>query len=191
MHLKAAHPRLLELIKKRIDLGKLTESVLEAKRQDIIVRTNLIIGFPHERRRHVFETIRYGLYLAWKGADEVTINIFSPYPGTEIFSTLVDQGNIRLCDDYFMSLTSLNSDYTSLFPITANTNIGARELAVYRLGFMLLNYFIGYIRYPTRIWRTLRNILLSEHSAATVLEHRLKDMLHKSASRQKPGTIAE
>jgi anaerobic magnesium-protoporphyrin IX monomethyl ester cyclase len=188
---ESGSPETLELIKKRIDLSKLTESVLEAKRQGIIVRTNLIIGFPHERRRHVFETIRYGLYLAWKGADEVTINIFSPYPGTEIFSALVDQDKITLCDDYFMSLTSLNSDYTSFFPITANTNIGVRELAAYRLGFMLLNYLIGYIRYPSRIWRTLRNILFSEHSAATVFEHRLKDMLHKSASRRKPETIAE
>lgn len=71
-------PNTLEKIKKRIDLDKLTNSVLEAKRQGIIVRTNLIIGFLQETRRHVFETIRYGLYLAWKGADEVTINIFSP-----------------------------------------------------------------------------------------------------------------
>jgi anaerobic magnesium-protoporphyrin IX monomethyl ester cyclase len=187
---ESGSPETLELIKKRIDLDKLTKSVLEAKRQGIIVRTNLIIGFPHERHRHVFETIRYGLYLAWKGADEVSINIFSPYPGTEIFAALVTEGKITLSDNYFLSLTSLNSDYTLFSPVTANTHIGVRELAVYRLGFMLLNYFIGYVRYPTRIWRTLRNIF-SEHSAATVFEHRLKDLLHKSANRRKPDAVVE
>jgi anaerobic magnesium-protoporphyrin IX monomethyl ester cyclase len=183
---ESGSPETLELIKKRIDLDKLTASVLEAKRQGIVVRTNLIIGFPHEYRRHVFETIRYGLYLAWKGADEVTINIFSPYPGTEIFAELIERGKITLCDEYFMSLTSLNSDYTSFEPVTANEHIGERELAMYRLGFMLFNYFIGYVRYPSRIWRTVGNIFGKENSAATVFEHRVKDMF-----RRKPGTVAE
>jgi anaerobic magnesium-protoporphyrin IX monomethyl ester cyclase len=181
---ESGSPETLEKIKKRIDLDKLTQSVLEAKRQGIIVRTNLIIGFPHETRWNIFETIRYGLYLAWKGADEVSINIFSPYPGTEIFSELQAKGRVTVNDDYFLALTSLNSDYTSFKPFTCNDHLGARELAVYRLGFMLLNYVIGYVRFPSRIWRTIRNIFFSDGAAATVLEHRLKDARKKSAARR-------
>ena len=49
-------------------------SIREATRRGITVRTNLIIGFPHETRRDVFQTIRYGLTLAARGADEVTID---------------------------------------------------------------------------------------------------------------------
>ncbi len=180
---ESGSPDTLVRIKKRIDLDKLTQSVLEAKRQGIVVRTNLIIGFPHETRRHVFETIRYGLYLAWKGADEVTINIFSPYPGTEIFADLLAQGRIRLCDEYFLSLTSLNSDYTALNPLTMNDTMGPRELALYRIGFMLTNYLIGYLRYPSRIWRTIRNIFVADGFAATVLEHRIKDSLRRLGAR--------
>src|SRR5207237_5516464 len=103
---ESGSPETLQKIKKRIDLDNLTKSVLEAKRQGIIVRTNLIIGFPHETRKNVFETIRFGLYLAFKGADEVTINIFSPYPGTEIFDDLLAQRRIELSDKYFLALTS-------------------------------------------------------------------------------------
>ena len=176
---ESGSPDTLEKIKKRIDLDKLTESVIEAKRQGIIVRTNLIIGFPHETRRHVFETIRYGLYLAWKGADEVTINIFSPYPGTEIFEGLIGEERFTLNDDFFLCLTSLNSDYTAFNPLTCNPNMGPRELAFYRLSFMLLNYIVGYIAYPSRIVRTLRNVFLGGSSAATVLEHRLKDLFRR------------
>ena len=176
---ESGSPQTLTAIKKRIDLDRLTASVVEAKRQGIIVRTNLIIGFPHETRRHVAQTIRYGLYLAWKGADEVSINIFSPYPGTEIFRDLLAQGRVTLDDDYFFSLTSLNSDYTSLNPITCNPAMGPFELAVYRIGFMLTNYLVGYLRYPSRIVRTIGNVFFKEHGAATVLEHRLKDMFHR------------
>ena len=180
---ESGSPDTLEKIKKRINLDKLTASVLEAKRQGIIVRTNLIIGFPHETRKHVFETIRYGLYLAWKGADEVTINIFSPYPGTEIFDDLLARHRIELSDKYFLALTSLNSDYTSINPLTMNDTMGARELALYRIGFMLTNYIVGYLRYPSRIWRTIRNIWITEDVSATVFEHRVKDALRKAVVR--------
>ena len=180
---ESGSPDTLEKIKKRINLNKLTASVLEAKRQGIIVRTNLIIGFPHETRKHVFETIRYGLYLAWKGADEVTINIFSPYPGTEIFDDLLAQRRIELSDKYFLALTSLNSDYTSINPLTTNNTMGPRELALYRIGFMLTNYIIGYVRYPSRIWRTIRNIWITEDVSATVFEHRVKDAFRKAVAR--------
>jgi anaerobic magnesium-protoporphyrin IX monomethyl ester cyclase len=179
---ESGSPETLERIKKRVDLDRLTASVLEAKRQDIVVRTNLIIGFPHETRRHVFATIRYGLYLAWKGADEVTINIFSPYPGTEIFAALLETGRVQLSDEYFLSLSSLNSDYTSINPLTVNDNIGPRELAFDRIVFMLANYIIGYLRYPSRMWRTIRNVFVADE-AATVFEHRVKDALRKFAAR--------
>jgi hypothetical protein len=44
---------------------------------------------------------------------------------------------------------------------------------------MLLNYMIGYVLYPSRIWRTIRNVFSSRQSAATVFEHRLKDALKR------------
>lgn len=187
---ESGSPETLEKIKKRIDKPKFTESVVEAKRQGLTLRTNLIIGFPHETRRHVFETIRYGLYLAIRGVDEVTINIFSPYPGTEIFGKLREEGKVELSDAYFLQLTSLNSDYTSLNPLTVNPVMGPRELATYRLGFMLLNYIVGYVLRPGRIVRTLRNIFSSE-GTATVLEHRLRDVVQRRRKRaERPGETA-
>lgn len=175
---ESGSPDTLQKIKKRVSLPRLTASVLAAKRLGIVVRTNLIIGFPHETRRNVFETIRFGLYLALRGADEVSINIFSPYPGTEIFEELRRAGKVRLDDGYFLALTSLNSDYTSLNPLTVNPRMGPRELAFHRIVFMLLNYALGYLVYPARIVRTFR-YLFGGSTSATVFEHRLKDMLKR------------
>ena len=168
----------LEIIKKRMDLAKLTASVLEAKRLGLVIRTNLIIGFPHETRRDIWTTLRYGLYLAWKGADEVTVNIFSPYPGTELFAQLIADGTLTVNDDYFYRLASLNSDFFTLHPLTVNPHVGRIELAGYRTGFMWLNYLVGYLRYPRRIGRSLANLWSGTH-AATVLEHRLNDALRR------------
>ncbi len=176
---ESGSPDTLRLIKKKIHLSALTASVLEAKRQGLILRTNLIIGFPDETRLDVFRTLRFGLTMGWKGVDEPSINIFSPYPGSEIFNNLMRQQKLRLDDEYFLALTSLNSDYTSLNPLTFNSTMGPRELALYRFSFMLLNYLIGYVRHPSRIFRTVRN-LVSTSGATTVLEHRLKDRFRRT-----------
>ncbi|MBF0380409.1 MAG: B12-binding domain-containing radical SAM protein [Magnetococcales bacterium] len=168
--------RTLQTIKKRVDLKNMDDSIRAAKKAGLVIRTNLIIGFPDETRIDVFHTVVYGLKLAFWGADEVSINIFSPYPGTEIFSELVKQKKLKVDDGYLMGLTSLNSDYTAFNPITCNNNMSAFEMACYRLGFMMTNYILGYIFYPGRIFRTIRNIF-SDHHAATVLEHRLKDAI--------------
>ena len=175
---ESGSPETLAKIKKRIDLGDLTRSVIEANRQGIVVRTNLIIGFPHETRRDIFQTIRYGLYLAVRGAEEVSINIFSAYPGTEIFADLNARDRVQLDDSYFLALTSLNSDYTSLNPLTVSDHLGPRELALYRIVFMLANYITGYLLRPKRIINTIR-VLLFNQRATTVLEHRLKDAMKR------------
>ncbi len=171
--------RILERIKKKISLDKLTHSILTARRLGIVVRANLIIGFPGETRADVLRTILYGMKLSILGVDEVPINLYSSYPGSELFQELMDAGEVTLDDAYFLSLTSLNSDFTALNPMTKNGRMGPRELALYRLLAMLFNYGIGYLLHLPRIVRTVRNVFGSGTEAATVLEHRLKDAMRR------------
>src|SRR5262249_23575705 len=77
-------PATLSLIKKKVTLERINQSILTAKKLGLILRTNLVIGFPGERRLDIFRTLRYGLWLAMKGVDEVSLNVYSPYPGSEI-----------------------------------------------------------------------------------------------------------
>ena len=167
--------RTLERIKKRISLDSLTKSIVTAHKLGIVTRGNLIIGFPGENRREIFETILYGLKLSFLGVDEVPLNIFSAYPGSELFRDLQAEGKVNLSDNYFLGLTSLNSDFGKLNPMTMNDNVGPRELAIYRLLAMLMNYGISYVTRPGRIWRTFKNVFGRGGGAATVFEHRLKD----------------
>ncbi len=176
---ESASPETLTKIKKKIHLDQMTESILEARRQNITVRTNLIIGFPHETWEDIFKTLAYGMKLAWKGVDEVPVFIFSPYPGTEIFHELLKGGEIKIDDDYFFQLTSLNSAYLSWDVISTNPRIGSRVLGLVRTLFILTNYTISYVFHPSRIFRTIKNIFL-ENKAATVFEHRLKDLIKRT-----------
>src|SRR5439155_12946914 len=168
----------LKRIKKKIHLSRMNESIFEAKRQGLVLRANLIIGFPEETRRDVFKTLRYGLTLAVHGVDEVSANVFSAYPGSELFTTLAGAGKVHLDDNYSLGLTSMYTDLTKIDPITFNAEMSARELALWRAAFMVSAYVVGYLLYPSRILRTVRNVF--SHDAATVFEHRLKDALNRA-----------
>ncbi|MBF0326109.1 MAG: radical SAM protein [Alphaproteobacteria bacterium] len=171
---ESGSPRTLERIKKRVDLAKITQSVVTAKANGLVLRTNLMIGFPGETRSDIVQTIRYGLKLAWFGADEVSLNLYAAYPGTELFEQLLAAGRLIIGDPYFLRLTSMYSDYTTFDHMTTNENISPSELAFYRVFFMFVNYCVGYLRFPGRIFRTIGNILRGGE-ATTVLEHRLRD----------------
>ena len=176
---ESGSPDTLKRIKKKIQLPRITESILEAKRQGLVLRTNLIIGFPDETRHDVFLTLRYGLKLAVHGVDDVSANVFECYPGSEIFDNLVKSGRVKLDDDYMLGLTSMYSDFTKMDLITFNAEMTPRELALWRGAFVLASYGIGYLLYPSRIFRTLRNVFFASHQAATVFEHRLKDVINR------------
>jgi hypothetical protein len=127
----------------------------------------------------MFETLHFGLRMAVLGVDEVPFYIFSCYPGTEIFADLRTRGQVELDDDYFLSLVSLNGKFSNLRPAGVSArHVSNVELATLRLAFMLANYALGYLLYPRRIWRTLRN-LVSGRASATVLENRLQDSLRR------------
>lgn len=50
--------------------------------------------------------------MAWLGADDSNLVIFTPYPGSELFNQLRDAGKIpKINDDYFDSLI-LQFDFT-------------------------------------------------------------------------------
>ncbi len=55
--------------------------------------------------------------------------------------------------------------------------MSTRELALWRAAFMPVSYLLGYLLYPARILRTIRNVCFESHEAATVFEHRFKDAL--------------
>jgi anaerobic magnesium-protoporphyrin IX monomethyl ester cyclase len=174
---ESGSPRTLKLIDKKVDLDRMTSSVKIAVRLGLVCRTNLIIGFPHETRGDVWRTLWFGLRMAALGVEEVPFFIFSAYPGTEIFTQLRGEEKVTLDDAYFMSLVSFNGKFNFLKPQgTSNPNMTNFELAAVRVSFMLLNYFVGYATHPTRILRTLRNLIRGDRSS-TVLENRLQDAL--------------
>lgn len=174
---ESGSPRTLELIKKKIKPERMFASIRSAIRQGITVRTNLIIGFPHETRSDIWLTLKSVLRYAVMGVEEVPVYPFQPYPGTELFQYLIEKGRVRLNDQYFDSLATLSTGKLTPPDDSYCESAGRLELYAYRLFALIASYGLSYLLHPGRIVRTVKS--LSSDRSTTVLEQRLKDQYRK------------
>lgn len=139
---------ILKRIKKQISKRSMMTSIHGALEIGLNVKCNFILGFPSEQLRHVFDTYKWVMRLAWSGAHDVSVFPFSPYPGSELFINLHKQGAITLDDNYFYSL----SQYTDpRYTRSYCENISKQALRLLCLGAMGAFYAISYLRHPGRL----------------------------------------
>jgi anaerobic magnesium-protoporphyrin IX monomethyl ester cyclase len=128
--------RTLSVIKKRLDLEKLAGAIEAASKIGIITKANLIIGFPFETRRDVLATFRFIVKLAFCGTHDAMVNIYIPFPGTEIFNNLIENGTIKPGDGLFDGM-GLDWDVLSARRKTVCKGINHVELKFYRFCFSI------------------------------------------------------
>jgi radical SAM superfamily enzyme YgiQ (UPF0313 family) len=171
---ESASAKTLKEIKKKVRPDRVLDSMRVAKKLGVNIKANLMIGFPDESRRDLWDTVRFGLKAAWIGVDDIPLFPFSPYPGTALYEELRRDGTLPPPhDDYLASLGYMDVTRTA----TVCRRIGSSELNFYRVLGMAAFYAIGYARYPGRIWRTIRN--LRANRSETVLEQRILEHRHQ------------
>ena len=104
----------------------------------------------------------------WSGIDDLSINQFTPYPGSELFDSLAEQGKIKLDAVFFEHISSYASmtkayscsEYLSNWDILFFKYIGT-------LGF----YLVSFLRRPWKLFQTIMNV--SKGKETTRLEKTL------------------
>ncbi|MBX3411182.1 MAG: B12-binding domain-containing radical SAM protein [Pirellulales bacterium] len=190
---ESGDPETLDIIKKRVHVPCVLESIRASLRNGINVKCNIIIGFPHERRKHVLRTLVFCWRMAIVGVHDVGIFLFSPYPGSQLFNELRSDGIVgELNDDYFQSLVNF-MDPTST--VAFSKHVSGRELAFWR-GIGMLTFFgLSYLVRPWRFFHFVKSVVTND--SRTVLEQRVSALLQrlrspakKSGSREYQGSVA-
>ena len=182
---ESGSPETLEQIKKRITLDKMMESIKLAIALGHQAKVSVILGFPHETRKNIFQSLWFILKLAFIGAHDCYPWIYSPYPGSELYEKLLKQGVVPPPSDaYFDSLHGQtdfanNSDFTK--DGVNSSQIPLRELNFYRTMGGGLFYLISYTIRPARLFHLVRNILRPGFSAQNMLEQRLFELFSHRA----------
>ena len=172
---ESGSPAILERIKKKIKLPEMKHSMRESIRNGINCKANIIIGFPTETHKEIWETLWFTLQMAWLGLHDMSISPFSPYPGSELFNKMREQDKIDdLSDSYFYSLAAY-TDITKT--ISCSEFISDRALGFYRTFGMLLFYSALYLTRPWRFFISIRNALGDQQESR--LEMSLKDLFKR------------
>jgi hypothetical protein len=181
---ESGSPRTLERIKKKIKPERMVESIRAAKREGIVVKANLIVGFPDETPREMWDTVRFGLRLAWMGVEDLPLFPFVPYPGSELYDGLRAQGVLPpMSNDYFAQLAYGDFDDAP----SLSEHVSSRQLRWIRFVGMATFLLVGFVRRPWRLARMLR-AAVTERSV-TVVELRLVEAKRRflSALRRRSG----
>lgn len=165
----------LEVIKKKVNPDNMRRSIRYAAKVGHTIKLCMIIGFPHERRKHIYQTIAYALRMAWNGVNDCNISPYCPYPGSELFNQLKSEEVIQeLDDDYFASLLG-QFDFTN----TKNycPKVPGWEVALYRFIGMAGFYGLSYVFYPRRIFRLFVFWRDEEFKPGSLFEQRVYDFI--------------
>ncbi len=154
---ESGSPETLKRIKKKIDPDRMIASMRASVANGINIKANMIIGFPGEKLKNILESYMFAVRMAWAGVDDMSMWVFSAYPGSEIFNDLVKEGRIpEFSDDYFTGLLSY-SDLNNV--VSWNEHFSGQQLKHMRFFGILLFYASSYLFRPWRLFKSIRNIL--------------------------------
>lgn len=113
--------RVLDYIKKRVNLERMIKSIKESHQAGLNVKLNIIIGFPEERMSDIWATLKFIVKASYYGARDASPSIFSPYPGSALFKQLQQAGKLTLNDKYLASIVTSDTfhsfvNYNNYFP---------------------------------------------------------------------------
>jgi radical SAM superfamily enzyme YgiQ (UPF0313 family) len=146
----------LRRIKKQIDKERMLASMRAAVANGVVVKANIILGFPGESLLRVLETYRYILRMAVAGVHDVACFPFAAYPGSELYAQLRERGEITLDDDYFNSL----AQYTDpRYMRSYSDRFSTRQIRFLCLAGMALFYGTTFLLKPLRLVRLVRSVL--------------------------------
>lgn len=90
-----------DLIKKRIHRPKLLKSMEAAVKHNLHVSCFIVLGFPHDEKKHFQDSLTFVRTLAETGSTDLAISFYMALPGTELFRRLYNDGGITFNRAYF------------------------------------------------------------------------------------------
>jgi anaerobic magnesium-protoporphyrin IX monomethyl ester cyclase len=153
---ESGSPRMLKLIKKKVDPERLLASMRACLREGLNLKVNFIVGFPQETLKDLAQTQWLAMRMAALGTHDCAVSIFSPYPGSELFHDLYGT-DVRAIDDrFFLSLGA----YTDMSRMgTAwSSRVNPYVIGLARVAIFLAFYGVSLIVHPARLVRMAREI---------------------------------
>lgn len=164
--------KVLKTIKKKVEIKKMLKSIKQSNKAGINVHLNMIIGFPEDTHKDILLTLWFLIKCSWFGANDMAMAVFTPYPGSDMFHKLNQEGKLNLFDD--STLIEIIESY-DLWPSKVySQNVNPFFIKLYVLLALVIFYSSNYLFRPFRFFKTMRNLFSNKH------ESRLEQILYKN-----------
>jgi anaerobic magnesium-protoporphyrin IX monomethyl ester cyclase len=174
--------RMSKLIKKNVNLDKMLKSMRYAVDQGMIVKANMVFGFPDERFTDIFLNFIFMFKMARAGIHDVPCFGFTPYPGSALFDRLMKEGKIKRDDNYYQFLVNLV--YTSpLERVSWSDKMPDFMMPIFSLGGMAFFYFFQYLFRPSRFISLIKHVYYNKPQ--TMLESAFTNLFSEYNNRRK------
>lgn len=142
----------LARIRKRLKIENMEDVIRESVRVGLIIKLATIFGFPGQTLREVLGTFLFIAKAALIGVHDVVCLSFIPYPGTELFRDLVNEGKF----DPEKEPVRLNNDIRQM--VSWSEHIPSRLMSLICISGMALFYGIQFVVRPWRLFTAFWNI---------------------------------
>lgn len=154
---ESGSPEILKIVKKQVHLDHMLVSMRAAVKRGLKLSCFIVIGFPDDTPATLRQTVSLIRKMALLGVYDVAVSKFVPYPGSELFKRLQNEGRIQLDDEFFVSPMDF---YTRKAPSYAAA-ISTRRL-YWTMVWMFVNFYaISFAVRPRRVLRTLAKAVLT------------------------------
>ena len=153
--------RMLVSIKKKVKLSRMMDSLKSSVKAGLNIKINIMIGFPEETHKDVLTTLWYLIKMSFMGVHDVSMSVFAPYPGSEIYRDLIKKGKIKHDEDYWAKLAYVDITFAKSYC----EKISSRWLLFYNWAGYFLFYVFSYIFRPIRFYRTVKHLVLNKHES--------------------------
>jgi anaerobic magnesium-protoporphyrin IX monomethyl ester cyclase len=126
-----------QLIKKKMRTDRMLDSMRAAVAADLNVMVFLVIGFPHDTDDQLRENLAFLETIAEIGINDAAVGFYMALPGTQLFESLYDSGQVRIDRAYFRHILSS----TSLWATSTYSGLSRTRLTWWK--FRLLRRFYG------------------------------------------------
>lgn len=172
--------RMLNIIKKKVVIPHMLDSLRAARRAKLVTRVNIIIGHPREKRGDTWKSLKFLTHCAFAGVQDAAVMIFAPYPGSEDTRELMKQGKVKIDEGYYY-LALARSGWSSR---TYNPEMDTRELVIMQFFMLSVFYLLSYLLHPWRIIDLIHSLATGEEQ--TQMDQLLRTKLRRDSKLSRP-----
>ena len=143
--IESGSPQMLKKMEKRITKKQIMTTLKLTRKYGIVSKGFFMLGVPGETKETLNETLNFIKKLP---LDEINVNFYTPFPGSNLYHEVVDEG-FKI--DFNLNRMSM------LEPVYVPKELTAKDLTVYQKQ-IILSFYLNFSKIADYVFKTFKDV---------------------------------